>query len=263
MELITVDLDKIRVNPWNPNRMTKPKYEALKKSLQKFPEVMEGSRIIVREMGKDQYQIINGEHRFKALKELGFKDASIQNLGKVDDDKAKLMTLTLANVGTEDYDQKIRIINDIQSAFDLKEIALTIGEEYNALSAIIDDLNTDLTDSGTMDQMFDKYSTVQENDTEDMILGELGIAMDTDDLTGITRGYEPGETVPPRLTVEVLNHNSVRSALKMGIDKGFKNHQDTIDEACKCFVRQEKKRLSDLEEKKKAKEKAKKEKAKE
>jgi hypothetical protein len=254
MELITVSLDSIQPNPWNPNRMPEIKYKALKKSLQEFPEVMEGSRIIVREIGNKSYEIINGEHRFKVLKELKEEKALVQNLGHVNDAKAKLMTLALANVGREDYDKKIEIINDIQNAFDLKNIAEIIGIEFSEISKVIDELNEDMDDTESILDSFAQYSTEYAIEEEDMIFNDLGMADLTNDLTGAVLSTDKSKMIIPSvLSVMVFNHNPIRKALKLGIELGHSSFDFTITEACKCFIKEEKERLRILEEKKKKK----------
>lgn len=93
-----VDIDHCMPNKWNPNAMTPKAFENLKASIklrgfQRF--------ITVREVA-GMYEIMDGEHRWKACKELGFKTIKVHNLGQVDDIIAKEITLNFNNIHGED-----------------------------------------------------------------------------------------------------------------------------------------------------------------
>jgi len=63
-------LSEIKLNPKNPRICKDDKFKKLVKSLQEFPQMMELRPIIV-----DEDNIIQGGNmRFRALKELGFKE---------------------------------------------------------------------------------------------------------------------------------------------------------------------------------------------
>jgi len=87
---LVVDINKVFPNDYNPklNFRDVPKnleeFEKVKESIKQFGQVQP---IIVREF-KDGYEIINGYHRWEAMKELGFDEIEIKNLGKIDFDTA-------------------------------------------------------------------------------------------------------------------------------------------------------------------------------
>jgi len=98
MEVKEIPIDQIEPNPWNPNRMSKREFEALKQEIQKRGQIYP---IVVRELENGKYQIIDGEHRWKAMKELGYRTIKIINLGKVDDRLAKILTVNLNQIRGE------------------------------------------------------------------------------------------------------------------------------------------------------------------
>ena len=53
------------------------------------------SPVIVRCIGEDAYQIIDGEHRWKAAKQLGYLFIQVWNLGTIADATAKQLTIVL------------------------------------------------------------------------------------------------------------------------------------------------------------------------
>ena len=87
--LLKVDIDKVHPNSWNPKEPNTKEYENIKKSLE-----INGyaQPILVREDG-DSFEIIDGQHRFLAAKELGYSEIYIYNAGQISDEDAKSMTI--------------------------------------------------------------------------------------------------------------------------------------------------------------------------
>ncbi len=87
--LLKVDIDKVHPNSWNPKEPNTKEYENVKKSLE-----INGyaQPILVREDG-DGFEIIDGQHRFLAAKELGYSEIYIYNAGQISDEDAKSMTI--------------------------------------------------------------------------------------------------------------------------------------------------------------------------
>jgi len=89
-ESAKVAIDSVVPNDWNPkdkieeNEYNRRKYEEVKKSLEKKTQYQP---ILVREHGKG-YQIIDGYHRWRALKELGYDEIIVWNLGNISDEQA-------------------------------------------------------------------------------------------------------------------------------------------------------------------------------
>jgi hypothetical protein len=88
-----VPIEAVTPNSWNPKEKDTEEYHKVKRSLE-----LHGLRgaILVREAragsGFD-YEIIDGEQRFTAATELGFKELYVYNLGTVVDKEAKAMTI--------------------------------------------------------------------------------------------------------------------------------------------------------------------------
>ena len=69
IETSEIDIEDIVPNKWNPNRMPAGTYKKLMSSIKLIGLL---SPVIVREIKKNKFEIIDGEHRVKALKELGY-----------------------------------------------------------------------------------------------------------------------------------------------------------------------------------------------
>jgi hypothetical protein len=92
--LLIVPIEEIRPNTWNPKIKDTKEYEKVKEGIR-----LNGLKesIKVREnQGEnliDKYEIIDGEQRYTACKDLGYKKVLIYNEGIVDDKKARELTL--------------------------------------------------------------------------------------------------------------------------------------------------------------------------
>ena len=86
-----VYLNQLRPNAWNPNRMNDEMYRKELASIKKFGYV---NPILVREQGAD-YEIIDGEHRWRALNQLGYEEAEVTVIEGLADEEAKQLTIVL------------------------------------------------------------------------------------------------------------------------------------------------------------------------
>lgn len=84
-----VTLEEVEPNDWNPKNKNTKEYQLIKQSIEK-----EGQKvpIVVREH-KGKLQIVDGEQRYTALKELGEPLIVVNNIGTIEDKVAKNETL--------------------------------------------------------------------------------------------------------------------------------------------------------------------------
>lgn len=129
MALKQVEIDKIKPNPWNPNRMDKETFESLKESI-RHSNLLEENPILVRESG-DGYEIVDGEERWSVAKKLGYKTIPIK-IETLDDFEAKRRTVILnKDRGTIDYFPLGKIFYELSrnggGNLIIKEIGLQFG----------------------------------------------------------------------------------------------------------------------------------------
>jgi hypothetical protein len=89
--LVAVAISDVRTNKWNPKEKDTTQYKQVVKSLD-----INGfmSPIIVRQVENTEgYEIVDGEQRFTAAKELGHESIPIYNLGYISDTDAKSKTI--------------------------------------------------------------------------------------------------------------------------------------------------------------------------
>lgn len=90
-KLELTDIDNITPNTWNPKQKNTSDYEKVKKSIEQ--KGLRGA-IVVRQNSDGKFEIIDGEQRYTAAKELGYKQMYVYNEGtEVSDDEAEALTI--------------------------------------------------------------------------------------------------------------------------------------------------------------------------
>ncbi len=115
-------LDKLIAHPDNPNRMSKAN---LAKLVRNIDQTGQYEPIIVRlhPQSKGCFQIINGEHRCKALAKLGYKKVN-SIVWDVDDEQADILLATLNRlVGTDQVDKKLALLKRLNKKIKAGELA--------------------------------------------------------------------------------------------------------------------------------------------
>ena len=89
-KLVILPIDSIKANKWNPKNKDTKEYKQVVRSLE-----LHGFRqpILVRESDDGKYEILDGEQRYTAAKELAYTDVPVYNLGKISDTEAKAATI--------------------------------------------------------------------------------------------------------------------------------------------------------------------------
>jgi ParB family chromosome partitioning protein len=113
-EFKELDINKLCENDWNPNTQNELVYKSIKGSIEKHGLLMFP---VVRDY-VGQYQIIDGEHKWKACKELGYTTIKALVLGdsehEVSDDDAMALTELLNTRGEDDPIKQAKLIRELQ-----------------------------------------------------------------------------------------------------------------------------------------------------
>ena len=112
MELKQINPFELIPNEWNANKVDRENFEKLKKSLQGLGSF---KPVICRE--KDgKLQILGGFHRTEAAKELGFPTVPVINLGDIDDDRAKEISLVdNTRYGEDDVELLAKLLDEMDT----------------------------------------------------------------------------------------------------------------------------------------------------
>jgi ParB/RepB/Spo0J family partition protein len=148
MEVRMIALSSLKENRWNPNRMKAALFEGLKANIEREGYLQP---IIVRPLesrklraesrevrAESRYEIIDGAHRFRALKELGHKEAQCVILN-LTEKQAKILTVTMNRLrGEFDYVELSGLLKDLE--MEQREIekylAYTTKEQEEILSLL-------------------------------------------------------------------------------------------------------------------------------
>jgi ParB-like chromosome segregation protein Spo0J len=99
-------LAKLQPNTWNPNVMNAEMYRKELASLKKFGYV---NPMLVRHKGSG-YEIIDGEHRWRALHELGYDEVEVTIIEGIGDEEAKQLTIVLNETRGRPNPEKLGVL---------------------------------------------------------------------------------------------------------------------------------------------------------
>jgi len=159
-----VAIDKVKPNGYNP----KPDYNSTDELKAEFEKIKNSIRvhgqidpIQVRELGKGMYEIVNGYHRWVAMKELGFKEIEIKNLGKMSRAEAIKKSLSFEELKIPlDIIESAKLIKELKDAEeDLSGLPYTEEEISNKIALLNFDWNDFEREKGEEDDTKKKEMT--------------------------------------------------------------------------------------------------------
>lgn len=113
-EVVELPVEALTPNKWNPNVQSEFMFERELESIKRLGFIDDVTVRVVGSKTKPRYEIIDGEHRWKAAKALGMETVSARNLGRIPDTQAKLITQALNRIhGEDDTIKRDRLIKSI------------------------------------------------------------------------------------------------------------------------------------------------------
>jgi hypothetical protein len=162
MSFLLIDIKKLKKAEWNYKTDDPIKQEKLKQNINQNGQL---ENLIVREV-KNDFEVVNGNHRLNAFKELDYKEIYCFNLGKISLKKAKLIALqtneTKFNADTLKLNE---ILKELQEDTSIEELIKTLPyekdflellnepENIESLTDFIDDEATPLIDNNLVGTM--------------------------------------------------------------------------------------------------------------
>jgi ParB-like nuclease domain len=116
-----IRLDRVRPNPWNPNRMTEHQVASTREGMKTEGWLASYALLVWRtdDRGRERNLIIDGEHRWRIGTELGFEKAPMVFLDGLTERRAKEMTI--------EFDQKRGRFDDVALRDLIKDIGIDEG----------------------------------------------------------------------------------------------------------------------------------------
>ena len=144
--MLTVAPDDLKPNPWNPNVVAPGDAEKLRNSVENLGMF---KPLIVRERSDGSLEIIGGQHRWQAARELGHETVPVFNLGRIDDAQAKKIGLAdNARYGADDTLALAKIFKELDDWDPTTQLPIDEAD----LTAIFDASSIDLSDLDDLEE---------------------------------------------------------------------------------------------------------------
>jgi len=136
VNLQTLPIEKVRPNPWNPNRQSDFIFDKERTSIRTHGFI---DPVLVRQKG-DYVEIIDGEHRWRAAQMEGLTEIPVNNLGEVPDVVAKQLTIIMNEVkGNADKDELSKLIKDLNASIDTVDLLTHLPFTEMELNKLLSD----------------------------------------------------------------------------------------------------------------------------
>jgi ParB family chromosome partitioning protein len=113
-----IEVERLKLNPWNPNRMSEEMYHKLREYVKREGLV---EPIVVRPHS-DGYQILGGYHRWKIAKELGYQTVPCA-LVELDDRRAKILSVNLNEMKGQSVSVLLsELVHDLSQELTLEDL---------------------------------------------------------------------------------------------------------------------------------------------
>lgn len=147
----SIALDRLIAHPDNPNRMSSSSFAKLVRNIEQTgryePLIVRPYRKRHRESSiehressvenRARFQIINGYHRWQALRQLGYKRADVI-VWDVDDDQADLLLATLNRLlGSDELSRKISLLKKLSKKMNARELSKLIPQTPGQIKRLV------------------------------------------------------------------------------------------------------------------------------
>ena len=134
-------LSKVKPNTWNPNSMTPFMFNSFEHEL-RTTGWLRSYKLLVwgkDEKGVEQNIIIDGEHRWKVGRKLGFKVVPMVFLDGITEAEAKRLTIKARKQGTINMDDLSTLLQEpgVHMGMDIDSYALDMGFEVPEMSNLL------------------------------------------------------------------------------------------------------------------------------
>jgi len=138
-----IEIEKLVKADWNYKGEDEGKSIKLQENIKRNGQI---ENIIVRKLETGFYEVVNGNHRYDAMKEIGFKFAVVHNKGEITLSEAKRIAIE-TNETKFDTDQLklAELLGDINAEFSIDEMAVTMPYNPEEIKDMVDVLGFDFT----------------------------------------------------------------------------------------------------------------------
>jgi len=130
----TLPIDRIDAHPLNSNRMPEALLDKLASEIRRtglYPP------IIVRPVGQ-RYQVLDGHHRLKVLKQLGYTEVAAV-VWPVDDEQALVLLASLNRMrGEDDPRKRAALLGRLRASMGVNELAKRLPEDLGRVKRLLE-----------------------------------------------------------------------------------------------------------------------------
>jgi len=133
MNIVELNLEKLRESPWNSNEMDNAMLHRLRTSIKKYGLL---GNLVVRPVGNDCYEVLSGNHRLRVLKEMGVSPIQCV-IVEMDDANAGLLAQALNHVhGEEDLGLRAATIRKVLASISPEEVLSVLPDTAIGLKSL-------------------------------------------------------------------------------------------------------------------------------
>lgn len=115
-----LDLDQLVKADWNYKEQDEKMDIKLKNNLIRNNQI---EILLVREHGDDKYEVVNGNHRYDVMKDIGYLKVWCYNLGKISDEEAKRIAIeTNETKYAVNHQIMAKLIKELGMAYSMEEL---------------------------------------------------------------------------------------------------------------------------------------------
>ena len=130
----TIKISELFPNPWNTNTVAPDNQAKIEASIKRYGMF---KPLICRTLDDGRLQIVGGEHRWEAAKAVGIQKVPIVNLGKIDDKRAKEISLIdNSRYGTDDSLKLAEVLKELDDVSEVMPISNKELEEIFSATTI-------------------------------------------------------------------------------------------------------------------------------
>lgn len=179
-----VNIEDVIPNTWNPKEANTKEYKKVLDSV--FKKGLRGV-IVVRNhpTQEGKYEIIDGQQRYTAAKELGYEQVFIQNEGDVDDKEAKELTIWYQQQVPFERITEAYLVNGMVEAYGVDAVELPYSDkeiaEFESLAKFDFDQYKNEEPQDKLDGDIKTFKVVVGNDAYEIIMKAINkIKVDND-----------------------------------------------------------------------------------
>lgn len=135
---VEIEIGKLKKASWNYKTEDDLTAKKLENNIGRIGQI---ENIVVRELSKDKFEIINGNHRLDQFKKLKFKKVMCYNCGKLSLEDASRIAIELNETRFSNDPFKLaERMKEISSKYSIEELALTMPyseDEIKAMSELL------------------------------------------------------------------------------------------------------------------------------